>query len=256
VSDLKKLSNGLDTGTSGLSLGGVQPTSPHVSALPLDEIDVGLASRIPNQNADGVLLEFTRDSTRRTSCAFEEHLAGSGSRLDEVNHDGGLADTLPEASCLDVSRSGKVDRSELLNTPAQSFGIGRDPSAFAPSSCDSATDEKPHGTNRAEGSESAPLLHGSSLTDPRDELQRRRGRNDMKRWLFVDMSQDPIVVETCWLSAFAATHLTWANTMSPTFVHGADGRWRAAIAAKDFDESVLVALFMRVARAMAAEWAK
>lgn len=94
------------------------------------------------------------------------------------------------------------------------------------------------------------MMTSKRVEEIQDELSARRGRNDMKRWVFVDMSSDPIAIETCWLSATAGIHL------GAGFEQGSDGRFRTEIAAKDFSPNILANLFVVIAYALAAEWSE
>lgn len=69
-----------------------------------------------------------------------------------------------------------------------------------------------------------------SCSDPRDELQARRGRNSARQWVYVEPRGKVFLVETCWLPALDRDCGVGAVVdFLDYFVRGDDGRYRAEV---------------------------
>jgi len=230
-----ELANGLDAAPGGGRLGPGELARARGSLGLFDEIDPLLAARISRHYGYGVLFESASDGAGRASGAVEKLPTGPLTGLEQVDDNGRLPSALPEPARLAVRRGREPDGDEFLNAAPEPFGIGCDAAAGLGVFPDAAADEQAHGANGAEGAQGASPRHSKSVPqmiretpiwppdcwiEPsnllgkpplkgslREMLTEWRGRDDARRWIRIDDSKDPIVIETCFLPPDVAARL-------------------------------------------------
>lgn len=219
-----------------------------------DEVDLGLAVRPPDHDADGVLVEGTGDLGGGAGDGGRHVpavVAGRGAHhLDDGRR---LAGALPEPLALDDGETLEAGGDDLVDAAAEAIRIHDGGAAGPARPRHAAADEEggdADGHEVAEGSGSSPLPsgHEGSVAEwptPTQLTLRRRAamRYPVEQFLTVQRTADGAVLETSWLPEAA----TWL--LGPSWKRTPAGRFRAEVKG-ELRAADLGVLFARVARAM------